>query len=282
MKLQRIREVQEPAHVINKRKRRMKRILRAVRFFLVTALFAVTAIYAALSPFFNIKEIKTEGSAHYDAAALSAASGIRTGRNGFRVMFGSENRSGFMCIGDAEKAILEKCPYIKKAKVRYVLPSTVKIEVVEREPAAVIDLIGTLLLIDREGYLLEIDPASGTGDLPVIRVSNPGYAEPGKKLDIPDEMLLSAFKVFDTIREVDSTNTDKLLPLVDFVDAGDVSKICFSLQSRILVNLGKAEDLHYKISAASSIFNKNIKKNERGKLDFSAGKDPVFTPEIGG
>ena len=37
--------VQEPAHVINRRKRRRQRILRRSRSILVTALFAVTMIY---------------------------------------------------------------------------------------------------------------------------------------------------------------------------------------------------------------------------------------------
>lgn len=282
MKLHRIKEVQLPAHVKNKRKRRVQRILRAVRFILVTALFVMTAVYASLSPFFNIKEIQTDGSDRYDAAVLSAASGIRMGRNGFKLLFGSKTRTGFFRIGDAESAILEACSYVKEAKVRYILPSIIKIEVTERQPAALIDMAGTVLLIDRDGYLLEIDPEMEEKSLPVIVTSNPGSADIGKKLDIPDKMLLSAFKVFDTIREVDSMNTDKLLPSIDYVDASDLSNICVSLKSRIIVNLGKAEDLHYKFNAAASIINKNIKKTERGTLDFSAGKDPVFTPEIGG
>lgn len=307
MKVHRIKKMQEePAYVISKRKRRVKRILRAVRFFLVTALFAITIIYAALSPFFNIRDFKVRGTSRYDAAALAAASGIRTGRNGFRLLFSSKSRTGIFRIGDAENAILENCSYIKEAKVRYVVPSTISIEVTEREPAALIDIMDTKLLIDKDGYLLEIDPAieaktdSGANpetddgnmpeddnvpedsNIPVIKTSNPGSAELGKKLDIPDEMLLSAFKVFDTIREADAMNDVKLLPLVDYVDTSDLSNIRFSLESRIIVNLGRVDELFYKINAAASIFTKNIKINERGTLDFSVGKDPVFTPESGG
>jgi len=282
MKLHRIKKEQEPAYVKNKRKRRIKRILRAVRFILVTALFVTTAVYVALSPLFNIKQFKVNGSSHYDAAALAAASGIKTGRNGFRLLFASKTRTGLFRVGDAEKAVLENCSYIKNVKVRYIIPSTISFEVLEREPAALIDIMDTALLIDREGFLLEIDPAIDDNDIPVIRTSNPGSAELGKKLDIPDEMLLSAFKVFDTIKEVDSKNTDKLLPEVDYIDVSDMSNIVISLQSRIKVKLGKADDLHYKINAASSIFIKNIKKTERGTLDFSAGNNPVFTPEVGG
>ncbi|HOQ06558.1 MAG TPA: FtsQ-type POTRA domain-containing protein [Clostridiales bacterium] len=288
MKLRRIKAVQaeEPAHVINRRKRRRRRILRAVRSLLVTALFAFTIVYAALSPFFNIKEIKVVGETRYDAAELAAASGIRTGRNGFRVLFSSESITGFFRIGDAEKAIIEKCPYVRSAEVRYIIPGTVRISVTEREPVAIIELKGIPLLIDKDGYLLEVDPEldteRGKNELPVIRTADPGSAVPGKKLDIPEEMLLSAFKVFDTIREADAMNDVKLLPLVDYVDTSDLSNIRFSLESRIIVNLGRVDELFYKINAAASIFTKNIKINERGTLDFSVGKDPVFTPESGG
>lgn len=286
MKQRRIKVVQEPVHIKNRRKRRKQRILRAIRSLLVTALFAITIVYAALSPYFNIKHIDADGTTRYSTAELAAASGIRTGRNGFRMLFSNKSRPGLFRLGDAEQAIAENCPYVKRAKVSYVIPGTIKIKIEEREPAAVIDMKGIPLLVDKEGYLLEVDPVLGSeteqNSLPVIRTVEPSSANPGKKLDIPEEMLLSAFKVFDTIREVDAVNNEKMLPEVDCVDTSDLSNIRFSLQARIIVNLGKAEELHYKINAAASIFTKNIKKTERGTLDFSVGKDPVFTPESGG
>ncbi|NLK86468.1 MAG: hypothetical protein GX279_03135 [Clostridiaceae bacterium] len=282
MKLRRIKAVQLPAHVLNKRKRRRQRILKAIRFTLVTALFAITVVYASLSPFFNIKQVTSEGSAHYSGELLAAASGISTGRNGFRLLFGSDTFSGIFRIGDAEQNIIKACSYVREARVRYILPSTIHIEAIEREPAAILDMKGTRLLIDREGYLLEIEPAKDYPDLPVMITALLTSADPGSKLDIPDEMLLSAFKVFDTIKEVDAVNEDKLLDDVDYVDACDPFNIYVSVESRIKVNLGRAEDMHYKINAASSIIRRNIKKTERGTLDFSADTDPVFTPEYGG
>jgi cell division septal protein FtsQ len=282
IKLRRINTVQLPAHVLNRKKRRKQRVLKAIRFTLVTALFMITIVYASLSPFFNIKQITSEGSSHYDQEVLAAASGIRTGRNGFRLLFGNGTYTGLFRIGDAERNIVKNCSYVRQAKVRYIPPSTIHIETIEREPAAVLDMNGTRLLIDREGYLLEIEPAEVDPGLPVIKTAQLTYADPGSKLEIADEMLLSAFKVFDTIKEVDSANEDKLIDDIDYVDANDPYNICVCVESRIIVNLGKAEDLHYKINAASSIIRKNIKKTERGTLDFSADADPVFTPEYGG
>ncbi|MGE5615239.1 MAG: cell division protein FtsQ/DivIB [Bacillota bacterium] len=282
MKIRRMKDVRKPVITNSKRKSRLKKVLRFLKYMLVTALFATTVVYAAISPFFNIKKITAKESAHYGTDELIGASGIRKGINGFRLLFGGQGKIFLFRIGIAENAIIEKCPYVKKAVVRYVIPSTVVIEVEERQAGAILRMDGVDLLIDREGYLLEIDPDLDKTDLPVIKGVEPESLIPGKKLNINKEILLSAFKVFDTIREVDELDADKLLPDVDYINVADLQNVSFSLQSRVIVNLGKLEDLHYKISAAKTIFARNIKKSERGKLDFSTGSNPVFSPENGG
>ena len=84
---------------------------------LVTALFITTIVYAALSPFFNIKRIMAKESAHYGEDELIGASGIREGINGFRLLFGGGGKFYLFRIGAAENAIMERCPYVKKAMV---------------------------------------------------------------------------------------------------------------------------------------------------------------------
>ncbi len=251
----------------------------------MVALFSMTIVYAAISPFFSITGFRAGESLHYDESALISASGIRHGNNGFRMLFKEVGRFYFFRIGSAERSIVENCPYVKSAKVRYLIPSTVSIEVEERVAAAVIVMNGANLLIDREGYLLELIPEISDIKLPIVIGIELKSPKPGKKIEIPEETLSSALKVFDTIREVDKLNEpngDKLIDSVDYVDVGDMYNISFSVQSRIIVNLGKMEDLHYKINAAKTIFSRNIKKTERGKLDFSTDTNPVFTPENGG
>ena len=285
MKVRKIKNLQVPPHIINKKKRKWKRIFQLVRFVLVVALFSMTIVYAAISPFFNITGFKAGESLHYDESTLINASGIRTGSNGFRMLFREVGKFYFFRIGTAETSIEESCPYVKNAKVRYLIPSTVSIEVEERVAAAVIVMNGANLLIDREGYLLELVPDISDKKLPIVIGVELDSPKTGKKIGIPEETLSSALKVFDTIREVDKLNEpngDKLIDSVDYVDIGDMYNVSFSVQSRVIVNLGKMEDLHYKINAAKTIFSRNIKKTERGKLDFSTDADPVFTPENGG
>lgn len=279
MKLRRIKGVQIPPYKVNRRKRRIKRILHTIKCLLVMVLFTMTIVYAALSPFFNIEKFDIDRSIHYDERHLMEASKIQIGRNGFRTLFSGAGKFYAFRIGAAERAIEDSCPYVKKAKVRYVIPSTVSIEVEERVAAAALRVNDVNVLIDKEGYMLEFDTEKARTELPVIMGIEPDSPKLGKKIDVSEKILLSAFKVFDTISEVDGSDEDKLLPYVDYVDVGDPYNIRFSLESRLIVNLGEIEDLYYKITAAKTIFTQNIKSTERGKLDFSSGANPVFTPE---
>ena len=47
------------------------------------------------------------------------------------------------------------------------------------------------------------------------------------------------------------------------------------MQSRVIVNLGKLEDLYYKVSSAKTIFARNI-KNLKGQIGFSSGSNLFF------
>lgn len=287
MKVRRKKDVQKPSHKKYKSKKKLKRVLLWIKSILVASLLVITVVYTALSPYFNVNKMVVKGADRYDHQTLIAASGVNVGDNGFRQIFSNPEKFYFLRFGFAEKAVMERCPYIKSVKVRFVIPSTVSIEVKEREAAAVLSLTGTSILIDREGYLLEIipdleKPDLEKPDLPVIQGIKIEAFTLGKKINEQEEALLTAFNVFDTIKEMDSRNTDKLLPSVDYIDVGDIYNISLSLQSRVLVNLGEPEDLNYKINAVQTIFTKNIKKNERGKLDFSSDGNPVFTLENGG
>jgi len=282
MKLRKIKHVDVPSYIINKKKRRRKRVLRLVKFLVLTALFTTTIIYAAMSPYFNITGFKVKESLHYDESTLISFSGIRKGSNGFKTLVRSGGRFYLLRFGASEKAIMDNCPYVKNGKVKYLLPSTVYIEVEERTAAAILSLNDVYLLIDREGYMLEWCPEPPDIKLPVIKGIEADSPKLGQKIENSKEALSSAFKVFDTIKDVDDLNGDRLSDIIDYVDVSDLYNVSFSLQSRIIVNLGKMDDLHYKISTASTIFNRNIKRTEKGKLDFSKNTDPVFTPENGG
>jgi len=282
MKVRKKKGDQKSSEKKRKHKKRLKRIFKCIKFLLTFGILSATVVYASMLPYFSVNTFRVRGSAHYTDQFLASASGISGGENGFRLLFDEPGRFYLFRIGKAERAIIEKCPYVKKVKVRYLIPSTIAIDVEERTAAAILSIQGTSLLIDEQGYLLEIDPEREISGIPVIKGIKPDSFRLGKKVDMPEDVLSSAFKLYDTIKETDDKNEKKLLPDIDYIDVGDLNNVKFSLQSRIVVNLGELDDLNYKISTVRTILNNNIKENERGRLDFYPEGNPVFSPEIGG
>lgn len=282
MKLRRIKKAQEPLHIKSKRKRKARRILRFVNTILITALFISTIVYTAMSPFFYIEKIDAVASSHYDSSTLTAISGVIIGENGFRLLFEEPGMFYLLRIGSAERKLIEGCPYIKSAKVRFIIPSTVNIEVIERKPAALLRLNETSFIIDREGYLLELNQKQDMAALPIFEGIEPDSYTLGTKITNDEQKLTAAFRVYDYLEQMDGESLDKFLPSVDYIDVSEPNSIRLSLQSRISANLGKGEELNYKINAIKAIMENNIKKDDRGKLDFSLDEKIVFTPENGG
>lgn len=64
---------------------------------------------------------------------------------------------------------IEAHPWVREARLRKVFPSTLKVEIQERVPAAVLETDGAFLLIDREGEVLERFPVRPEIPLPLLR-----------------------------------------------------------------------------------------------------------------
>ena len=104
MKIRRIKAEKVPLHKMNKRKRKINRFLRFINSLLVTALFVTTIVYAAMSPYFYVKNIDAAASEHYDSRTLVALSGVSIGENGFKLLFEEPGKFYMLRIGSAESS----------------------------------------------------------------------------------------------------------------------------------------------------------------------------------
>lgn len=269
-----------------KRKKNQKTIRRFVfwlKFILTTGLLVTTLVLLALSPLFAVYRIEVKGAVHYSEESLISLSGAVKGENGFRQVGSSPGNILMLRVGSAEQAIRQGCPYIKTVKVRYVLPGTIVIDTLERTAAAAVPFMGTSLLVDKEGFVLETLSPDSIPETPYINGLKFESYELGKKPEYTNpEAVQAAFRLLDELQALDRNRPEKLYDSVDSVDVGDLSAISFSLQSRLKVKLGDMQDLNYKLSSTKTIFEKNIKKEDKGILDFTSGENPVFKPESGG
>ncbi len=112
--------------------------------------------YTTTSPRFAIKDIQISGTARTTRESLIKASGVSLGDNLFKLNLSvTENR-------------LLKDPWIRDVHVSRQLPSTLHVEIDEREASAVTVLAGHLLLVTRQGETFKEFANEDPSDLPTI------------------------------------------------------------------------------------------------------------------
>lgn len=112
--------------------------------------------YTRTSPRFAIRTVDVTGASHLPPDAIAHAGGIAVGNNIF--MTDLEN---------ARRRMLDD-PWIERVGITRRLPSTVRIEVVEREAAAVVAVGPELYLATRDGDIFKKIESGDPYDLPVV------------------------------------------------------------------------------------------------------------------
>ena len=112
--------------------------------------------YALTSPRFMIREVVVEGKQRTTDADLQKRAGIQVGGN----IFALDTRQ-------AEKRLLDD-PWIREAKVWRELPGKLRVELSERDAAAVAVVGGHLYLVTRTGETFKEVESGDPYDLPLI------------------------------------------------------------------------------------------------------------------
>ncbi len=262
-----------------KRKRNIKKILFWIKSVFIIALFSTTIISLALSPLFNINSIEVTGTARYEHSGIIGTAGLVTGVNGFKAIGRSMHDIFTLSYGNAEKAILDKYPYIKSAEVRFAVPDRIKITLREREPMAFISCEQGNIIIDDELYVLEMTGKNQPEGLLMIKGLEFEGFEVGRALDIENKYNYDqALVLLNKVRESDDRNEFKLYGLISAVDASDAARLALLWDSRINANFGELEDVDFRINFFRYIVSKSLKKQDKGFLDLTI-ENPSFIPE---
>jgi cell division protein FtsQ len=278
----------DPEHTYNTnrrvKKRKVKRKIRWIKFIIMVLLFISALVLIGMTPLFNITSIEIKNNQHYKRDDIIGIADVNLNTNGFARV--GHNIVDILTLryGNAEQKILESCPYIKSVTVKYSIPNKVKIYTIERKPLAIIPYHGAGILIDNDGYVLETITEPKKYKIPLLKGFKFGDYKVGQVLQISNtEVYNSVYRLISALNEVDSGADFKIFPLIKFIDAGDPDKVYLGIDSRIVVSLGNlndlvsdSQDLTYKVKLLKQIFRTNIKPQDKGFLDFTIGKDPVF------
>ena len=182
-------------------KKKKKRILKLVKWLTILGILAGTIIFFLLSPLFNILEIKVVGNQKITSEKIIDMSGIIINENAFKI--------------DTKQAIINilQEPYIEKVEIKRVLPSTIEIQVKERQATFMLEFANGYVYINNQGYMLEISEEKL--EIPIIT----GYITPvenivpGNRLQTDDlKKMKAVLKIMETAR---SNEIEKMITKID-------------------------------------------------------------------
>ena len=234
-------------HTVYRKKKATKQSrarVRRIKKLLLFILLVTGVIIFARSSFFIVGEIKVVGSNKYKSKDVIERTGLVTGHN------------------DSEQSIYKSMPYIKTVSIRPALPKSISIKIQDRTPFAILENKGTSLLIDREGYVLEIVKGA--------ELKNKYFKIMGTSVDSFDLGQVVKFKnrsplelltsFCDILLKDDKTSKVKLYGKITSVRVSELNRLVVDFDNRITVKFGDLEDVGYNIRFFKQLFVNNIIK----------------------
>lgn len=230
---------------VKDKKRKKVNFKRIIKIILLMAFIIGATIFIMTTPIFNVTEINVEGNNRISNERIESLSKISLNVNTYQY---------------SKKNIIENIkeePYIESVQVKRKLPSTIIINVEERNRDFFISNYGSYIYIDKQGYILEI--SNEVEKLPEIKgfsISTENLV-PGNRISDDDlEKINTAQKIIETIKnnEIESEITG--------VDVSNTNDFCIIMQGEgKKIHLGNASNINDKILMLKEILTK-----EKGKI----------------
>jgi len=254
--------------------------IRRIKKLLLFILLVTVVIIFARSSFFIVDKINVVGNKKYSANDVIKRTGLVTGQNVFKMLGEKPKNLLFFRFNDSELSIYKSMPYIKSVRVRPALPKAISIKIQERTPFAILETKGTSILIDREGYALEIVKAAELKNsyFKIIGISVDSY-NLGQEVKFKGRSPLNELTNFcDILLKNDKDSKLKLSGKITSVNLSEINNMIVNFDDRITVKFGDLEDVEYKIRFFRQLFVNNITVKQKGTLDFTKSSNPYFIP----
>ena len=180
---------------------------------------------ATASAFFGLRNIDVRGTERTSKDDIS------------KIVSSAVEKPGVWNVDLAEiKLKLEKFPFVKSASVSRILPAGIRVNVVERLPAAVVKMQSGNYLVDTDGVVL-VPVKNSEKDFPIVLQ---GWDESKTEKAVPDniarlkvykKMLDEAkqFEVTERVKELNLTNLRQPIAVVE--DSGHAVTVSLSRDS---------------------------------------------------
>lgn len=252
----------EQQEKIIKKRNRNKKIIKISLLFI---LFIIVILCAMFSPLFNIKEIEINGNEIITKNEIISLSKIQIEENTFKL-----NKSKI------KKQIKENA-YIQDVKITRKLPSTILIEVEEREPAYLLEYAGSYVVIDKQGYMLEIKTEKIS--LPIIQ----GEATETSNFTVGNRLCTEDLEKLAVVSKiVELAKVNDIYTIITGIDISNKENIKLIFESEEKVaHLGDSSNMNTKILMVKSILEKEEGNPGEIFLNFDLNKNnPIFRERV--
>ena len=241
----------------NKKKRTMTKGAK-VLFSVIGAIVLLALLFS--SPLFNIKTIEVEGNSKVSDEKMISISSIQFHTN----IFSMKKRDAI------EK--IKTNPYIEDVKIARKLPSTVKIDVIEREPRYMLQFADSYVYINNQGYMLEISNEALEVPILIGFTTDLSNIKAGNRINVEDlEKMNMVIKIFETVKSNDMGH------LVSKIDISNEKNYTIILESEgKKVYLGDCSDLNTRILYLKAILEKSAGRSGEIFLNVDLNTQDVY------
>ncbi|MBS4535409.1 FtsQ-type POTRA domain-containing protein [Clostridium sp. D2Q-14] len=246
----------EKVKVDNKLKRKKRLIIIIILIFLISIL---SILLLTQTTFFNVENIEIKGNSIVKKDEILMASGINEGENIFRIS-----------IKKTESSLL-KHPYIKEVKINRRFPNKIIIDLVERKDTLAYEINDTYIIMDSEGYVVNILSEFKNKNIPLIKGDKEINAKVSEKIDFEDYSFLEDILYMLSICNQNdfSFNIHNILQ--------EKEGIILELNLGTYIAFGRLDDVEYKLRLMNEII-KDLQDKEifPEKIYLNKGKNPII------
>lgn len=240
------------------RKRRRRQIF--FRLLLLLAVIIIASTYALKSDFFTIEHLNISGNMHLSSEEITNVSKINIGDNILKLSKSSTEED------------INSLSYIKNVEFKRKFPKTINILVEERTPILQIKSLSSYLIIDMEGFILDI-LNDKFENLPTFEGF---YID---TINIGDNLLSNEKnQVFqDFLNDEDIIN---ILHQIFKLEVNTEGEINIKLNNGIDVAFGPLDNVKYKLRYLQEILN-DIENNQLSvkMILMNKGENPIIVTE---
>lgn len=229
-----------------RKKKRRKKVFRIIKVLMIIFILAGGIAYFLLSPIFNIKDISVSGNKKISSEEILSLSQLKKDENIFKM-----NKK------DTKEKVKQNA-YIDTVEIKRTLPDKVIIVVTERTATYQINFANMYMLINNQGYMLEITEMNENMPIIVGVTTNEEEIKAGNRLCVEDlERLEDVLRISESARV---NGLDKLITKIDITNKNDY--VVEMKEEKKTVHLGDTTNLALKMLYVSDIISKEKDEGE--------------------